>query len=77
MATHGLFAVTVWYLYWFLKGSQLSRRRRAATFGSMRCWPLQFAIPHSMLLLPASTPAVNAIHSRGFLRLLLLCRHVR
>jgi hypothetical protein len=52
VATHGLFAVTVWYLYWFLKGPPPN----AHTSG--RLWidallAVQFAIPHSVLLLPA------------------------
>ena len=37
LATHGLFAVTVWYLYWFLKGPA-TVALCVAICGSMRRW---------------------------------------
>jgi methanethiol S-methyltransferase len=52
IATHVLFAVTVWYLFWFLKGSTTP----ANAHGSMlvdALLALQFTVPHSLLLLPA------------------------
>ncbi len=52
VATHGLFAVTVWYVFWFLKG--LPRTESAS--GNLWIDALlaaQFTIPHSVLLLPA------------------------
>ena len=50
--THVLFAVTVWYLFWFLDG-----RDSAATTGSMwlNCLlAFQFALSHSLILFPAT-----------------------
>ncbi len=52
VATHGLFAVTVWYLYWFLKGPPLPRTAQGKLWIDALL-AAQFAIPHSVLLLPA------------------------
>ncbi len=52
LATHGLFAVTVWYLYWFLKGPATISPTRAH-LGIDALLAIQFAVPHSVLLLPA------------------------
>jgi hypothetical protein len=52
IATRVLFAVTVWHLFWFLKGSTTP----TDAYGSMRVdalLALQFTVPHSLLLLPA------------------------
>jgi protein-S-isoprenylcysteine O-methyltransferase Ste14 len=65
LATHGLFAVTVWYLYWFLKGpgspsaadSHLVLDALLAT---------QFTMPHSILLLPAVRDRLTRIIPASF-----------
>ncbi|HVU87554.1 MAG TPA: hypothetical protein VHD36_09540 [Pirellulales bacterium] len=52
LATHGLFAATVWYLYFFLKGDAEVAPARGS-LGIDGFLALQFALPHSVLLLPA------------------------
>ncbi|MCA9241570.1 MAG: hypothetical protein KDA37_15275, partial [Planctomycetales bacterium] len=50
IAVHLLFAVTVWALFWFLKGS-----RHGGMHGSLlmdACLALMFCVPHSLLLHP-------------------------
>jgi len=58
VGTHVLFAVTVWYLFWFLKGVPA----RAERWGGMgigaalvidTLLATSFALPHSLLLFPA------------------------
>lgn len=50
IAVHGLFAWTVWYLYWFLKGELPASG--APSLRKDLALALQFAIPHSLLLYP-------------------------
>ncbi|HEY4311415.1 MAG TPA: hypothetical protein VGN12_18345 [Pirellulales bacterium] len=52
LATHGLFAVTVYYLFWFLKGAAPAARSSGSLWVDVLL-AAQFAIPHSILLLPA------------------------
>lgn len=57
LATHGLFAFTVWHLFWFLKGdptpadfaTPATMARAAAIDGLLAAF---FAVPHSVFLLP-------------------------
>ncbi len=60
VATHALFAVTVWHLVWFLAGhgpgagtppADVATTVRAITIDAMLA--TLFAVPHSVLLLPA------------------------
>lgn len=60
LATHLLFAFTVWHLVWFLAGHAPAMPARAVLDRSLVAtiaidWALatMFAVPHSMLLLPA------------------------
>jgi hypothetical protein len=51
LATHGLFAVTVWDLYWFLKGPEPGELA-ADYFAWDALLAAQFVLPHSILLTP-------------------------
>lgn len=51
IATHLLFAVTVWYLFWFLRDGSAKEADRPLLWDA--CLALQFTIPHSLLLLPS------------------------
>ena len=76
LATHALFAVTVWQLYGFLAGATTT----APAAGNLWVDALlaaQFVIPHSVLLLPAVRARLNARDSSGLLRLLLLRGYLR
>jgi len=62
LGTHVLFAFTVWHLFWFLKGgvppadTAMSATAGALTVGALAIDALfaaAFAVPHSILLLPA------------------------
>jgi protein-S-isoprenylcysteine O-methyltransferase Ste14 len=51
--TQALFVFTVWRLFWFLKdGAAQMQRPLALTLSWDACLALQFAVPHSLLLLP-------------------------
>jgi len=52
IATHVLFGITVWYLFWFLKEMNAARSQHAVWIDSLLV--LQFAVPHSWLLHPAT-----------------------
>ena len=52
LSVHALFAITVWHLFWFLKGSEMPAGDRGGIL--LDCFlALLFAVPHSLLLLPA------------------------
>ena len=51
LATHAVFFVTVWYVFWFLKGEP--RHRNAGSLWLDAWLAVQFCIPHSLLLRPA------------------------
>ena len=58
LATHVLFAFTVWHLFWFLKGPppddlQTSPLGLGAALGVDTLLALSFAVPHSVFLLPS------------------------
>jgi hypothetical protein len=58
LATHVLFAFTVWHLFWFLKGQPPGDARTASISLGMRLGidallAAAFAAPHSILLLPS------------------------
>ncbi|MFO0912385.1 MAG: NnrU family protein [Pirellulales bacterium] len=50
VATHVLFAVTVWRLYWFLYGRPAPEHPQALWIDAALA--IQFAVPHSLLLWP-------------------------
>jgi len=50
--THALFLVTVWYLFWFLKGPGRTSEGGVWWWDSLLA--MQFAVVHSLLLLPAT-----------------------
>jgi methanethiol S-methyltransferase len=58
LATQALFAVTVWHLFWFLKGPpphdlRASPLGLAAALGIDSLLALSFVVPHSVFLLPS------------------------
>ena len=57
VAVHMLFAVTVWYLFWFLKGTVQMTSQEYVWFDL--ALSLQFAIPHSLLLHPWTRKRVS------------------
>jgi methanethiol S-methyltransferase len=65
IGTQLIFAVTVWYLYWFLKG----RDRPASGNGNL--WidgllAVLFAVPHSVLLHPATRALLTRLVPQAF-----------
>ena len=65
VATHALFAFTVWHLFWFLKGSAPDglETRTASVAGAAAIDALlaiAFAVPHSLFLVPAVRKAIVA-----------------
>lgn len=55
LATQVVFLATVWQLYWYLHGVDSGNRERATPwFAVDALLALQFAVPHSLLLLPKS-----------------------
>ena len=74
VATHGLFAVTVWYLYWFLKGPPLPRTAQGKLWiDALLARSSRFRI--ACCSCPRCATA-NAHDSFGLLWMLLLHRHV-
>ncbi|NBX29017.1 hypothetical protein EBR04_00950 [bacterium] len=55
VATHALFAFTVWHLFWFLKGDAASHVPRSIPAAALADAALAFgfAVPHSLLLMPS------------------------
>ena len=58
VATHVLFAFTVWHLFWFLKGPlpeevRMSPVGLGASLGIDTLLALSFAVPHSVFLMPS------------------------
>lgn len=51
VVNHALFAFTVWHVYWFLKGAPPPPEAGSLLFDALLS--LVFAVPHSVLLLPA------------------------
>jgi hypothetical protein len=51
IAVHGVFAVMVWHLYWFLKGGHIGTRSTGLWLDAGLA--LQFVVVHSLLLYPA------------------------
>ena len=67
LATHALFAVTVWHLVWFLAGhgpgTTTTSETAATAFRSLAidaALAALFAVPHSVLLLPAVRRSLTA-----------------
>lgn len=60
VATHVLFALSVWHLFWFLKGPlpeevRISPVGLGAALGIDTLLALVFAVPHSVFLMPSVT----------------------
>ena len=58
MGTQVMFAITIWYLFWFLKGSSIldsqpSPLGLATALGIDALLAISFAAPHSVLLIPS------------------------
>ena len=55
LVTHGLFACTVWHLFWFLKGAAVAHggEPRWQAILADAALATAFAAPHSLLLVPA------------------------
>ncbi len=64
IATHLLFALTVWHLFWFLKGNSDHESQRWLWTDAVLA--LQFALPHSFLLRPATRRRVSSIVGSAF-----------
>lgn len=62
--TQLLFALTVWHLYWFLKDGKAPTPRGSLLWDALLA--LQFAIPHSILLLPAVKARLSRIVAPAF-----------
>jgi len=62
VATHGLFAFTVWHLFWFLKGDPAAGRTETVGAALLADVALAaaFAGPHSALLVPGVRRAIVA-----------------
>lgn len=65
VATHALFAITVWQLFWFLKGDEPGRwpasgSPAAASAAIDSLLAIVFAVPHSLLLVPSVRAAIVA-----------------
>ena len=61
--THALFAVTVWHLFWFLKGAEPVDSTARGPAVAAAAWinallALAFAVPHSLFLVPAVRKAI-------------------
>ncbi len=55
VAVHLCFGVTVWHLFWFLKGDAAAVSADDRLFGSLvtdAALACVFAVPHSLLLMP-------------------------
>ncbi|MCY2967632.1 MAG: hypothetical protein NT069_29055, partial [Planctomycetota bacterium] len=63
-ATQLLFAFTVWHLFWFLYGE--SRPPSTGGLPSNAAWAILFAIPHSVLLHPATRKRLSGVISVAF-----------
>lgn len=66
--THLLFAFTVWRLFWFLKSRSGQLYENWMLMDAALA--LQFAIPHSVLLLPSTRRKINLVIGRAFYGLL-------
>lgn len=68
VATHVLFAGTVWYLVWFLHGDSLAAPvvHAATALGIDLLLALQFALLHSLLLHPAVRQSLTRFIPRPF-----------
>lgn len=67
MVTHGLFAFTVWHLFWFLKGPSVpgggeARWREILADAALAA---AFAVPHSLFLLPTVRRRIVAVGVPG------------
>ena len=76
IGTQILFAFTVWHLFWFLKGQEPAAGARGSLLLDAGL-AVQFAVPHSLLLLPRVRDRLDAPDSRGLLWQRLLRRDLR
>jgi len=71
LATQLVFLVTVWELFWFLKGDATDAPRGSLWIDAALC--LQFAIPHSLLLHPAGRRRLSRWIPSTFYGLFFCC----
>ncbi|MBS0262817.1 MAG: hypothetical protein JSS02_12760 [Planctomycetes bacterium] len=64
LAVHGVFALMVWYLYWFLKGGQIGNNTTGLWLDAGLA--LQFVVVHSLLLYPTIRERLSTWISPGF-----------
>jgi protein-S-isoprenylcysteine O-methyltransferase Ste14 len=57
VVTHVLFVVTVWHLFWFLKGPEPATQTGPMWINGLLA--LQFAVVHSLILLPTTRRRLN------------------
>jgi len=62
--THALFAVTVWYLFWFLDGPGAAKETGSMWFNGLLA--LQFGLSHSLILYPATRRRLSRWISPAF-----------
>ena len=63
LVTHVLFGITVWYLFWFLKDGTGTT---GGDLGHDALLCLQFAVTHSLILLPSMRRRVNRLIGEEF-----------
>lgn len=64
ISTHLLFAFTVWHLFWFLKGNSVRLAKPWLWVDTLLA--LQFAVPHSVFLLPSTRRRVGSMIGAPF-----------
>ena len=75
VGTQAFFLVTVWFLFWFLKDGGPRNLRGALWIDALLA--MQFAAPHSLLLLPPVRKWLGNWITREFYPLFYCCRDVR
>ena len=65
IGTQALFAFTVWHLFWFLKGREPEPGSRGSLLIDAGL-AAQFAVPHSLLLLPSGADRLTRIIPSAF-----------
>jgi protein-S-isoprenylcysteine O-methyltransferase Ste14 len=65
IGTQSLFAFTVWHLFWFLKGGEPAPGSRGSLLVDAGL-AAQFAVPHSLLLLPSGRDRLTRVIPSAF-----------
>ncbi len=71
IGTQVLFLVTVWHLFWFLKGAHSVQHEKGLWIDALLA--MQFAVPHSLLLLPTTRRLLGSWIAREFYPLFYCC----